>query len=383
MPSAQPTRPILAALLLAAVLTPLGKTKAALPPLLAAAPVPAFFTLPSAPDADPAPLFTSSASSILPNALLPAPFDPRLSAPSALLTRWTPPGLDWLWNRNSDPSLRLTGWGELFNVARLGAYAVPLRDDPAERANILLAARAVDNTTILPGGTFSFNAIVGERTPQRGFEDGLMFDQGQVIRGTGGGICLVSTSLYNAALQAGLAVTERHGHSGVVSYAAPGCDASVVYGAEDMRFVNTTFQPLIVKTTIGQNQVLISLYGTPPPAGQHVFIKTTSLSTIAAPTHQTTDSTLPPTSPPVIDQKPRAGYHVVVERVWTRHGRITRRETIADETRAPRPKLVRVPVPALPPAPPPPANASTPAVPILPASPAPVRPLPLPTPAPA
>lgn len=258
--------------------------------------------------------------------------------------------MDWLWNRGSDPSLRLAGWGQLFNVARLGVYAVPLRDDPAERTNILLAARAVDSTTIMPGGTFSFNSIVGERTPARGFQDGLMFDQGQIVRGTGGGICLVSTGLYNAALQAGLAIVERHGHSGVVSYAAPGCDASVVYGAQDMQFVNTTRRPIIIKTTIGENQVLVSLYGTPPPANERVYVRTTSLSTIPAPTHQTADPLLPPASLPIVDQKPRAGYHVVVERLWTRGNRIVRRETIADETRAPRPKRVRVPVPIVPPA---------------------------------
>ncbi len=271
--------------------------------------------------------------------------------------------MDWLWNRGSDPSLRLAGWGQLFNVARLGVYAVPLRDDPAERTNILLAARAVDSTTIMPGGTFSFNSIVGERTPARGFQDGLMFDQGQIVRGTGGGICLVSTGLYNAALQAGLAIVERHGHSGVVSYAAPGCDASVVYGSEDMKFVNTTWQPIIVKTTIGQNQVLVSLYGTPPPTGQHVWLKTVALTSVAAPTEQASDPLLPPNSLPVIDQKPRAGYHVVVERVWTQKGRIVRRETVVDESRAPRPKIVRVPVPAPPPAPQAVPPAATPAPP--------------------
>ncbi len=349
MPSALPTIPITAALLLA--LAPSTSASAALPPLLPAANTPALLLLPTAP----APLFTSPQSAILPDTLVPRSPAARLSAPSALLTAWAPPGLDWLWNRSTDPSLRLSAWNTVFNVARLGVYAVPLRDDPAERANIILAAQAVDNATIMPGGTFSFNAIVGERTPARGFEDGLMFDQGQIVRGTGGGICLVSTGLYNAALQAGLAVTERHGHSGVVSYAAPGCDASVVYGAEDMRFVNTTAQPVIVKSSIGANQVLVSLYGTPPPARQHIYIRTTSLFLIPAPTRQTEDPTLPPASAPIVDQKPRSGYHVVVERLWTRGNQIVRRETIADETRAPRPKLVRVPVPVVPPTAPAPA----------------------------
>lgn len=350
MLSARPALPRLAVLLLAAVLTLPGRAQAALL-LLPACPSSTLLALPRTLAAAPAPLFVSPASAILPGMLRPAPRTLPLAAPSALLTVWAPPGLNWLWNRGSDPSLRMMGWGQLFNVARLGVYAVPLRTDPAERANILLAARAVDNTTVLPGGTFSFNDVVGERTPARGFAEGLMFDQGQIVRGTGGGICLVSTGLYNAALQAGLAIAERHGHSGVVSYAAPGCDASVVYGSEDMKFVNTTWRPLIVKTSIGANQVLVSLYGTPPPQGQHVSVRTTSLTMTPAPTHQTQDPLLPPGSPPVVDQKPRAGYHVVVERLWTCGGHVTRHETVADERRAPRPKLVRVPVPLAPPVP--------------------------------
>ncbi len=374
MPSARPAKQTIAALLLAAGFAPCAKTQAALPPLLPAVSAPTSYLLPQALGHAPTPLFTSPQSAILPGALPAAPTGAWLAAPSTLLTSWAPPGLDWLWNRAGDPSLHLAGWGQVFNVARLGVYAVPLRDDPAERANIILAARAVDSATVMPGGTFSFNAIVGERTPERGFEDGLMFDQGQVVRGTGGGICLVSTGLYNAALQAGLPIAERHGHSGVVSYAAPGCDASVVYGAQDMKFVNTTWQPVIVKTTITENQVLVSLYGTPPPANQRVYVRTTSLSTIPAPTRQTEDPALPPASLPIVDQKPRAGYHVVVERLWTRGNHIIRRETVADETRAPRPKLVRVPVPVPPPAAPivPPALTPTPAVPDTQAEAAPV-----------
>ncbi len=361
---ARPLKPAFAALLLGTVLALPFDARAALPRSLPVTASLLSLTLPGTGGAGQTLLFTSPASSILPHAPSNSPMHTVYPTPQGLLSAWTPPGLGWLWNRDTDPSLHLSGWGSVFNIARLGAYAVPLRDDPAERANIVLAAQAVDSKTIMPGGTFSFNAIVGERTPERGFEDGLMFDQGQIVRGTGGGICLVSTGLYNAALQAGLTITERHGHSGVVTYAAPGCDASVVYGSEDMQFVNTTAQPIIIKTTIGQDQVLVSLYGMPPPAGQHVFIKTQSLSTIAAPTVQTSDPLLPPTSAPIVDQKPRNGYHVVVEREWTRHGHVVRRETIADETRAPRPKLVRVPVPVpTPPAAAPPAPAAEPPAP--------------------
>lgn len=246
-----------------------------------------------------------------------------------------------------DPSLRLTDWRHVFNVSRLGEFDIPLRTDPAERTNVLLAAQAVNDVTVAPGETFSFNETVGERTPQRGYQDGLMFDQGRVIRGTGGGICLVSTGLYNAALQAGLVLVERHPHSGVVNYAPPGCDAGVVYGVEDMKFRNTTPVPVVIKTRAEEDRVVIELFGQIPPPGQKIFVKPTRLDMISPRVIVKTDPTLAPGETKVA-QRGRSGYDVTVERFWTKKGRIVRDEVVTSEHRAPRSRILLV---ALPPKP--------------------------------
>jgi hypothetical protein len=252
------------------------------------------------------------------------------------------------WGRTADPRLRLTDWRHVFDIAALGAFDVPLRDDPAERANILLSAQAVDNVTVAPGTEFSFNALVGERTPERGYQDGLMFDNGHVVRGTGGGICLVATGLYNAALHAGLAITERHPHSGLVSYAPPGCDAGIVYGQEDLKFRNTTGKPLVIRAAPEDDHVAVRLFGRTPPPGRQVIVKPLSLSTIPYAVETKTDPTLAP-GQSIVDQKPRPGYDVVLARFWTQNGRIVRREIVTRERRAPRNKLVRIaPPPTLP-----------------------------------
>lgn len=289
-------------------------------------------------------LFDAPPTALLNAATLHQPSPPRESEP--FFSVWAPPGMAWIWDRHADPSLSLTDWSQVLNVARIGMYILPLRSDPAERVNIILAAQSVDGVMVPSGSTFSFNKTVGERTTERGYQDGLMFDQGQIVRGTGGGICLVATGLYNAALQAGLDVRERHAHSGVVSYAAPGCDASVVYGSQDMQFVNTTGQTLVIKTRIDPDRVVVALYGTPPPVGQHILLKTTRLDMIPAPTEQTTDPALPPLASPEVVQKPHAGYNVTVERLWTIGRHVMRREVIACEHRAPRPKIVHVPLPS-------------------------------------
>jgi vancomycin resistance protein YoaR len=250
----------------------------------------------------------------------------------------------WTEARAYDPSLHLVDWNRIFNIASLGSFTIPLRDDPAERANILLAAAAVSDVTVAPDQVFSFNEVVGERTPDRGFQDGWMFDQGHLIRGTGGGICLVSTAIYNAALQAGMELIERHPHSGLVSYAPPGCDASVVYGVQDMRFRNTTALPITIKTEIADDSITVRLFGGTPPPGRKVYVKDTHFETLPPQVIEKPDATLAP-GQIVVDQKPRAGFDVVVERFFTQHGRTVRREVVAQERREPRNKIVRVAAP--------------------------------------
>ena len=247
------------------------------------------------------------------------------------------------------PLMDFADWRQIFSVARLGEFQVPLRSDAAERANILLAAQAIDKAEIEPGQVFSFNEVVGERTPDRGYQDGWMFDNGRLIRGTGGGICLIATGVYNAALRAGLQPIERHAHSGLVSYAPPGCDAAVVFGVEDLKFKNTTSSPIIVRTIAEDDRVIVALFGSTPPDGYRVDIEPQILEYLQPKTIEQVDATVPE-GQTVVEQKPRAGFVVRVERTFLEDGRVLRRETIATERRPARDKIVRV-APAPPPAP--------------------------------
>ena len=274
-------------------------------------------------------------------------FSPVFPA-SFALAAWSPPPL-LLWGNTPDPTLFLTAdWRRVFDVAALGAFDVPLRNDPAERTNILLSAQAVDNLTLAPGAEFSFNNTVGERTPERGYLDGLMFDQGRIVRGTGGGICLVATGLYNAALHAGLPIDERHPHSGVVSYAPPGCDAGIYFGQEDLKFRNTTGKPLTIRAVPEGDRVAVRLFGRAPAPGRAVVVKPLALTMLAASVQTTTDPSLLP-GQVVVDQKPRAGYDVTLARFWTFKGRVVKQEIVTQEHRAPRSEVRRVgPAPVLP-----------------------------------
>ncbi len=115
------------------------------------------------------------------------------------------------------------------------------------RANVALAARVIDGVVVEPGAEFSFNRVVGERTTEAGYVDARVIVDGRNQPGLAGGICQVSSTLYNAALLAGMEITERHAHSRPVPYLPPGRDATVAYGSLDLRFTNPLDFPVTVR----------------------------------------------------------------------------------------------------------------------------------------
>ncbi len=127
--------------------------------------------------------------------------------------------------------------------------------------NIALAAKALDNALIAPEEEFSFNRRVGPRSKERGYRDAKIIVGGEFVEGVGGGVCQVSTTLYNAVLLAGLAVTEFHPHSLQVSYVKPSFDAMVSYFNADLRFVNDTKNPVYLKTAADGNRLTVRIYG--------------------------------------------------------------------------------------------------------------------------
>ncbi|MBE7022458.1 MAG: hypothetical protein E7414_04520, partial [Ruminococcaceae bacterium] len=106
--------------------------------------------------------------------------------------------------------------------------------------NILLAAQEIDGYRLAPGEVFSFNRVVGERTTEKGYREAPVLIAGEEEQDCGGGVCQVSTTLYQAAEAAGLSVIERNNHQKEVGYAPRGSDAAVNYGTLDMRFENST-----------------------------------------------------------------------------------------------------------------------------------------------
>ncbi len=130
-------------------------------------------------------------------------------------------------------------------------------------ANIRLAASKLNGTVINSGESFSFNKTVGARTPENGFKQAKIIQNGQFVPGYGGGVCQVSTTLYNAAVLSGLEITEYHPHTLRVSYVAPSRDAMVSGSYFDLRFKNTRLTPVYIRANCTFNSITCTLYGQP------------------------------------------------------------------------------------------------------------------------
>ena len=129
--------------------------------------------------------------------------------------------------------------------------------------NIELACEAIDGTILLPGDKFSFNGIVGPRTKAKGYLLAGAYSAGELIESYGGGVCQVSSTIYNAALYANLEIVERYNHSSVVSYVDVGRDATVSYGSRDFKFKNSRTYAIKIKA-IARNGILnVEIWGIP------------------------------------------------------------------------------------------------------------------------
>lgn len=128
--------------------------------------------------------------------------------------------------------------------------------------NIELAAARISGSVLEPGGEFSFNKVVGKRTEANGFSEANVILDGEFVPGVGGGVCQTSTTLFNAALRAGMEITESRPHSLAVSYVPPSLDA-MVSNYSDLKFVNRHAFPVYILAEAGSGSVKFTFFGAP------------------------------------------------------------------------------------------------------------------------
>ncbi|MDX8047326.1 VanW family protein [Gracilibacillus sp. S3-1-1] len=144
---------------------------------------------------------------------------------------------------------------------RIGHYLTHFNAGNKERAhNITLAAEAIDSHVVFPNQTFSFNEVVGKRTKEKGYLPAPEIVKGELTEGIGGGICQVSSTLFNAVDRAGVQIVERYSHSKSVPYVPKGRDATVSWYGPDFTFENTLNQPLLIRAKVSGGQMVINVF---------------------------------------------------------------------------------------------------------------------------
>ncbi|GAB3793174.1 VanW family protein [Virgibacillus kimchii] len=150
---------------------------------------------------------------------------------------------------------------EEIRTNRLGSYSTSYNKNNKERSyNISLAAEAINNHVVFPGESFSFNEVVGERTEEKGYKRAPVIVKGELEEDIGGGICQVSSTLFNAVDLKGIQVIERYAHSKNVPYVPPGKDAAVSWWGPDFIFKNIYNQPILIRSAAKEGNLNIHIY---------------------------------------------------------------------------------------------------------------------------
>ena len=222
----------------------------------------------------------------------------------------------------------------------VGSYETFYGGDPNRIHNVQLVAHLVDDKLIAPGATFSFNGTTGERSAEKGFLEAPVIVNGELQTGLGGGVCQVSTTVFNAAFEAGLPITDRTNHALYISHYPLGRDATVNYPDVDLKFVNDTGHWLLLRTWVGPSSLSVVLYGT--PVHRRVESIAQPLRVVAPPPVQkTVDATLKPGEVVVDDPGVPAQATSVERKVFAPDGHLLSDATWYSSYRS-QPKIVRV-----------------------------------------
>ena len=173
------------------------------------------------------------------------------------------------------PKVTLDSLGEKAFPEKLSEFITRYDASNENRStNIALASERIDGTIVKPGETFSYNKIVGERTLSKGYKEATVFVGGKLVQGVGGGICQLSSTLYNAALYANMEVTKRSNHRFLTSYVSAGRDATVSWGTIDFCFVNTRRYPVKIVSRAQNGIIKVQFYGIKEEEEYEVEIQT-------------------------------------------------------------------------------------------------------------
>ena len=213
--------------------------------------------------------------------------------------------------------------------------------DTNRTTNLKLSAGKINGTVLLPGDEFSYNKVVGERTIEAGYKMAATFSGGKVVDGLGGGICQISSTLYDAVVMANLDVTVRRNHQFVTSYLPGGKDATVVWGSQDFKFVNSRKYPVRITATVSGGVATVQVWGVKEEVEYDITIETKKTATIPYTTQYVKDSTLPKGTQKVV-QNGNNGSKYEAYKVMRLNGEVVSRTLLSKDTKKKKNKIVKI-----------------------------------------
>jgi len=207
--------------------------------------------------------------------------------------------------------------------------------------NIALAAKTINGTILLPGETFSYNGILGNTNKEKGYKQGTAYVGGKVVQSYGGGICQLSSTLYNSVLYANLEIVERHNHSYVVNYVPAGRDATVAYGGKDFKFKNSRNYPIKIVASAKNGVVSVSIMGIKEETEYEVVLTSTVLSTTPRSVVYENNSSMEEGKEKVI-QKGYDGKKSIAYKIIKYNGKTISKTVLSKDTYKPMAKIIQV-----------------------------------------
>jgi vancomycin resistance protein YoaR len=226
-----------------------------------------------------------------------------------------------------EPKLSTEGARALGIKRRVSTFTTDMGVSSSNRIwNVHLMADYIDGTIIKPGKTFSFNKVVGPRTPERGFREGQMILGSLLVPAIGGGVCQTATTLFNNAFELGLPVKERHNHSWYISHYPIGRDATVSWGGPDLKFKNDLDHAILIKTSYTDSTLTFSFFGT--KQGRKVVSSTGARTNFRSPKPSYAyDPSAPKGSKRTVAGSHAQGFDITVLRKVYEHGNLVRKDS--------------------------------------------------------
>ena len=239
------------------------------------------------------------------------------------------------------PDITTDKLGEEAFPEQLSSFSTRYDASNVNRAtNIELAVNAINGKVLLPGETFSFNGTVGPRTKAKGYLLAGAYSAGELVESYGGGVCQVSSTIYDSVLYANLEIVQRSNHSSVVSYVDPGLDATVSYGSKDFKFKNSRKYAIKIKAEAKNGILTVQIWGIPEEEEYEIELSSEVTEVIPCNTKYVYDSSLAPEQE-IINAMGANGAKSIAYKTVKKNGTVISKTVISEDSYNPMTKVIK------------------------------------------